>query len=120
MHCVRQQTAGALHLAEEEVHRIDTMRGGVVERAASGQRRVAQPIAAFRVEPAVAVGLGQQRSADGALFHELPCADELGIKAAIVGNAEQMPRRACFGHHLLRLRKIHCHRLLAQHVLARA
>ena len=63
----------------------------VVERAAAGQRRVAQPFAAFDFEPAVAVGLGQQRPADGALLHEVLRAEEFRIKSAVIRNAEETP-----------------------------
>ena len=118
---VRQQAGGALRLAEEKVHGVDAMRGDVVERAAAGKRRIGEPFAARNFKPAVAVGLSQQRPADGAFGDELFGADELGIETAVVGNAEKSARmRAPSATMLLACGKIHGHGLFAEHVLARA
>ena len=121
MHGVRQQAAGAVHLAEEEIHGVDTMRADVVERAAAGHGGIHQPIAPFQdFGPSVAVGLGQQRPADGALGDELLRADELRIEPAVIRDAKKTPGSARCGHHPLRLREVDSHGLFAEHVFPSA
>src|SRR5258708_4823436 len=77
-------------LAEEKVQHVNSMRGDVMERAASSLGRINQPIAMtlLFVKPSVAGQFGEDRLTDHAGIEQLFRALYFGISSAIVGDAE--------------------------------
>lgn len=119
---VGEQAGGAGRLAEEEIHGVDAMAGGVEERAAAGHGGIEAPALGLirRVvgAPFMTVGLGKDGLADDALGDELAGADELGTEAAVVSDGEETLMSAGGGEHRLRVGEIESGGFFAEDVLA--
>ena len=89
MHAFDSRPHARFRLAEKEVHGVNAMRSDVIKRAAAGKRGIGEPFAAGNLKPAMAVGLGEERAADGAFRDELLGPEELGIESAVIRNAEE-------------------------------
>ena len=76
---------------EKKIESVDAVGGDVVERSAARERRIPQPAPLLDGEPAMAIGLGQHRPADGAFGDQLARAQQLGVKPPVVGHAEEAP-----------------------------
>jgi len=84
--------------------------------------RVQQPVprSALGGEPAVAVDLGEHRTADRARGKQSPCAMQFGIHPAVVRDPENLAGLLARRDHIKGLGVVHGHGLLAEDVPARA
>ena len=108
-------------LSEEEVQNVDAVRGDIEQRSTAGFGGIDQPTAAaLPVKPGVAGELGKHGFSDRASFEQLFRPLHLGIRAAIVGDAERLTALVCDLNHRTGLGLVHGHRLFAEHMLARS